>query len=69
LADLFEGFDLCVIHDGFHPAIMNRNRASSVSFHVRNTLTVQYHFILEETVPVRTSRLTLVREPFFRIGK
>jgi hypothetical protein len=39
-----------VIHDGIHPSIMNRNQAISVSFRVRNTGPVQYHFVLEETV-------------------
>lgn len=30
-AHLFEGVELSVIHDGFHPSIMNRNWIISVS--------------------------------------
>ena len=44
-------FYVTVIHDGIHPSIMNRNQAMSVSFRVGNTTPVQYHFILEKTMP------------------
>jgi hypothetical protein len=37
------------MRQNLHPSIMNRNQAISVSFRVRNTDPVQYHFVLEET--------------------
>jgi hypothetical protein len=52
LAHLFEGLNLSVIHDGFHPSIMNRNWTISVSFRIGKDCVYQVGLELLYPIPL-----------------
>ena len=46
---LFKRFDKPCVHDDFHPIILDKRSEITGSFHVGNKVSLQAHFILEET--------------------